>query len=109
LRFLIDAQLPPALTDHLRKAGHDAEHVYAIGLGGAGDADIWAHAMRRKLVIVTKDEDFAALTQRDPSGPSVIWIRLGNTTNPALWRALGPLLPEILAGLNSGERLIEVR
>ena len=27
MRFLVDAQLPPALAVRLRELGHDAEHV----------------------------------------------------------------------------------
>ena len=106
MRFLVDEQLPPALVDHLRKAGHQADHVFAIGL--SEDAEIWAYALRRKAVIVTKDQDFAALAQRAPLGPPVVWIRLGNTTNRTLWHAFQPLLSELLEALASGERLIEI-
>ena len=108
MRFLIDAQLPPALAKHLEAAGHEAEHVNAIGLEVASDAAIWRHAIRVGAAIVSKDEDFVQLAQLNPSGPQVVWVRLGNTTNKALWRVLGPLLPEIVAALENGERLIEI-
>jgi predicted nuclease of predicted toxin-antitoxin system len=108
VRFLIDAQLPPALVKHLAMRGHVGEHVNDIGIGGATDLEIWLHARASGAVIVTKDEDFATLTRREPTGPQVIWIRLGNTTNAALWTALGPLLAEIIEALESGERLIEI-
>jgi predicted nuclease of predicted toxin-antitoxin system len=32
VKFLIDAQLPPALARRLREAGHDAEHGDVVGL-----------------------------------------------------------------------------
>ncbi len=32
MRFLVDAQLPPALAQFLREFSHDAEHVHEIGL-----------------------------------------------------------------------------
>lgn len=44
MRFLVDAQLPPALCDWLRNHGHEASHVVATGLGAASDAMIAAHA-----------------------------------------------------------------
>ncbi|MGQ3285273.1 DUF5615 family PIN-like protein [Bosea sp. (in: a-proteobacteria)] len=40
-RFLIDAQLPPALAERLAAAGFEASHVHRIGLGGASDLAIW--------------------------------------------------------------------
>ncbi len=108
MRFLIDAQLPPSLADRLRDAGHEAEHVNLIGLGAASDRRIWTYAGSRHAVILTKDQDFADLARSDRRGAAVVWIRLGNTTSKALWRALEPVLPEILDGLERGERLIEV-
>jgi hypothetical protein len=35
VRFLIDAQLPPALAPLLDNQAHVAEHVDDVGLGGA--------------------------------------------------------------------------
>lgn len=108
MRFLIDAQLPPSLADRLREAGHEAEHVNRIGLGPASDRRIWTYAAVNQAIVISKDEDFADLARRSKRGPAVIWVRLGNTTSRALWRALEPVLPEIFEGLARGERLIEV-
>jgi predicted nuclease of predicted toxin-antitoxin system len=108
LRLLVDAQLPPALARRLSDKGHQAEHLTEIGLGGATDEEIWRHARETGAAIVTKDEDFAMLVRRDPSGPPVVWVRLGNVTNRALWQALEPLLPEVVEALGEGERLIEI-
>jgi predicted nuclease of predicted toxin-antitoxin system len=41
MRFLIDAQLPPALVRWLTEQGHDAEHVVDCGLAEADDRLIW--------------------------------------------------------------------
>jgi hypothetical protein len=59
MRFLVDAQLPPALARWLASRGHEAEHVGDCGLLSAADAAIWDHALRTGSVLVTKDEDFA--------------------------------------------------
>ena len=60
-------------------------------------------------MIVTKDEDFAGRAQQTGSGPSVVWLRLGNTSNAALRRGLIPQVPQIVALLAQGARLVEIR
>ena len=39
MKFLVDAQLPPGLARWLVARGHEADHVFDIGLGAASDAD----------------------------------------------------------------------
>ncbi|HLH97465.1 MAG TPA: DUF5615 family PIN-like protein [Xanthobacteraceae bacterium] len=108
IRFLIDAQLPPGLARRLAAGGHIAEHVNRVGLGDIADSAIWDHAERTGAVLITKDQDFVALAEREPMGPKVAWIRIGNISNIALWSALEPMLDEIIQSLNAGERVIEV-
>jgi predicted nuclease of predicted toxin-antitoxin system len=108
IRFLIDAQLPPGLARRLTARGHVAEHVNRIGLGNTGDGTIWQYAARTGATLITKDEDFVALAAQEPAGPQVVWIRIGNIGNDTLWRALDPLLDEIVQSLNAGERIVEV-
>jgi predicted nuclease of predicted toxin-antitoxin system len=107
-RFLIDEQLPPALAARLAELGHDAEHVLSIGLGGAKDGEIWAACTRKNAVLITKDEDFAALARQPGAACAVIWLRLGNTTSRALWSAVEPILADVLDALEAGEMLIEL-
>ena len=109
MRFLIDTQLPNALADWLRDRGHQAEHVLEIGLAQSNDKDIWHYAQEHDAVIVTKDEDFAEWVRRGRPGPAVVWLRIGNSSNPALFVWLEPLLPAIVQQLQKGERLIETR
>ena len=63
MKFLVDAQLPPALAHWLREAGHEAQAVRDIGLRDASDTIIWHHARATRAIIVTKDEDFARRVQ----------------------------------------------
>lgn len=107
-RFLIDAQLPPGLADRLAEHGFVADHVNRVGLGAASDAAIWEHASRTRAILVTKDEDFVALAKRGTSGPQVIWIRVGNIGNDALWRAIRAVLNDVLESLDAGERVVEL-
>ena len=108
IHFLIDAQLPPGLALWLAARGFKAEHVSRIGLGPKSDLDIWRHADRTGACLITKDEDFVALAGKSTNGPKVVWIRIGNISNAALWQALDPQLDEIIQALNAGERIIEV-
>ncbi len=107
-RFLIDEQLPPALGRLFKDAGHDAVHIYNIGLGAASDQRVWDEAIARKAILVTKDADFVVRRHRSVIGPPVLWIRLGNTMPAVLCAKLEPLLDELVAAFASGEILVEV-
>lgn len=108
MRFLIDAQLPPALAGGLREAGHEASHVEDIGLREADDGAIWARALQSEAILVTKDEDFAARFAQAVNAPVIVWLRVGNTTNRALCAWLELRLPGIVRLSTQGHRLIEV-
>lgn len=109
MKFIIDAQLPPSLAEALRRAGCDAVAAREIGLREAKDAAIWEYALQNDAAIFTKDEDFAERSLRSQHPPVVIWLRIGNATNPVLLDWLMPILPAVLARIDAGDRLIEVR
>ena len=109
MRFVIDAQLPPALARSLVGRGHYAEHVIDIGLRDADDSAIWRHAMEKQAILVTKDEDFPHRLHQGGSGPVVLWLRIGNSSRKALLKWFEPLLPQIEILIQQGEQLIEVR
>jgi predicted nuclease of predicted toxin-antitoxin system len=109
VKFLVDAQLPPALAQWLREAGYDAQAVREVGLREADDGAIWRHAQAQGRVIVTKDEDFAQRAQTGAAGPVIVWLRIGNTSNAALRARLVPQLPELSRLIGQGYRLVEVR
>lgn len=108
MRIVVDAQLPPALAVWLVAHGHDAVHVYALGFARASDPEIWQHSTEAAAVIVSKDEDFALLAQLRPSGPPVVWVRLGNVRRRELLRRMETLWPQVMEALERGERLIEL-
>ncbi len=108
MRFLVDAQLPPALARWLRAEGHEAEHVEEVGLQERSDRKIWEHALRTSAVILTKDEDFAARSAQVGAPPTIVWLRVGNSTNRALLAWIGPRMPGIEALLAQGSSLVEV-
>lgn len=105
MRFLIDAQLPPALCAWLRDRGHEAIHVFDVDMVTAKDADIADRAEADEAVLVSKDEDFVTL--RLPDRFALVRLRCGNATKPAFfswlearWDQIEPLL--------ASERYIEV-
>ncbi len=107
MRFVVDAQLPPALARRLEALGHTAEHVADLGLTSASDNEIHDYAAGVGAVIVTKDEDFA-IRRLLSQGPAVVWLRVGNTRRIALLARIEDELPAIVAALERGETLIEI-
>jgi predicted nuclease of predicted toxin-antitoxin system len=109
MRFLVDAQLPPALAQFLAARGHEAKAVREAGLREADDPCIWTFAQDGGWVVVTKDEDFAERTLQAQAGPQVLWLRIGNSTNRVLFAWLEPLLPAAMRELQAGSRLVELQ
>jgi hypothetical protein len=63
---------------------------------------------RRRVAILTKDEDFAVRSQQTSDGPAVVWLRVGNASNRALRAWLKPRLTGIVQLVGQGSRLVEV-
>ena len=108
MRFVVDAQLPPALARWLATQGHEAEHVGDRQMATASDSEIWNYAIQTAGAIITKDEDFAQRKALTGDGPAVVWIRLPNTRRRALLTWFETVLPDVLSALERGETLIEV-
>ncbi|MBF0284406.1 MAG: DUF5615 family PIN-like protein [Magnetococcales bacterium] len=109
MRYLIDAQLPPALARWLSAMEHqEAEHVFDVGLADAEDAVIWSHALRTGTVIVTKDDDFVKRSHLTHDGPPNVWIRGGNTSRQSLLIWFGNMLPAMEKALAAGEKVVEI-
>ena len=109
MKLIVDAQLPPSLAAALRQAGCDAVAVREIGLREARDGAIWQYALENNSAILTKDEDFAERCMARSHAPVVVWLRIGNATNPELLGWFMPLLPSMLARIQAGDSLIELR
>ncbi len=107
MRFLIDAQLPPTLSDWLKFRGHEATHVVDVGMGGASDKLIAAYAVSENLMLISKDEDFVYL--RHPDRFALMWLRCGNATNRSLTEWLDHRWDRVEILLAAGERFIELR
>jgi len=109
MKFLIDNQLPLALAIHLRGRQHDSIHVLDLGLDEAKDSELWVRCAGEARVLVSKDEDFVFLANRPGDKGRLIWVRLGNCRNPALLEAFDRVHDEMIAALDAGQRVVEVR
>lgn len=108
MHFVVDAQLPPGLVRVLVAQGHTAEHVFDRFPHNVSDAEIWKYALSCGGVIVSKDEDFPQRALAAEQAPQILWLRVGNTSNRALFELLQPIWPNIERNLQAGERLVEV-
>jgi len=109
MRFLVDAQLPPALARFLAEnMREDVVHVLDIGLLSASDAAIWAYALEHERVIITKDDDFQIRASMSKIRPQIIWVRVGNCSKQKLLSVFKQHWSTIKAELNNGTTLIEI-
>ena len=108
MRFLVDAQLPPALAGWLADRGHDAKHVVDLDMLAGSDRDIWKIAADGGYVLLTKDRDFIEWALEPRATVQVVWVRIGNAGNASLIRRWETGWAQILEGLQSGVRVVEV-
>lgn len=109
MRFLVDAQLPPALAQMLSAHGHLAEHVTDIGPADAPDRELWLYAVEHEAVLITKDEDFPNMLVLGGAAPALVWVRVGNTRRRAVIEWFEPLIDRIVELIEAGNGLVELR
>ena len=109
MRFLVDVNLPRRLVGVIRGGGHDGDYVTDHLPSVADDSTIWSLAATLNAAILTKDDDFVDLASRRSERVAVVWLRCGNIYNPALVALIARHLPVIVAALEAGERIIELR
>lgn len=109
MRFLVDAQLPPALAKWLGGKSCSAKAVREVGLRESDDGSIRHFAVEGGWILVTKDEEFVRRSLNAPHRLQIVWIRLGNCTNGVLFNSLEKLWPQIVRHLRSGRQIVEVK
>lgn len=111
MRLWFDAHLSPSVAKWtIERFGVDASSLRELGLRQASDLEVFEAASREGAIVVTKDADFARLS--DVFGgppPSILWLTFGNTSNAALRAKLEMNLEPALAHFQAGARLVEVR
>jgi predicted nuclease of predicted toxin-antitoxin system len=108
VKFLIDAQLPPALCELLRKMKCEAQHVEDVGLRDASDVEIRNYALKQGTALVTKDRDFVPVAASSAK-LQVIWVRTGNIPNRVLFERLEAGWTDVMTHLSSGAMIVEIR
>jgi len=106
VKFLVDEQLPPALSRFLAAKGLDCQHVRDVALNRASDRQIWDYAVAGGWIVITKDEDFLALAVRSQAG-GLLWVRLGNCRTQPLLEAFEREWEAIRGRFEAGEKIIE--
>jgi len=110
MSLLVDNQLPVALARYLAANGWECSHVQDVGLDAVDDRIIWQYAKERGMTIITKDEDFQILANRQGSiPPQVVWVRLGNCRKATLLDVFSRIIPSLRDLLATGNSVIEVR
>jgi len=109
VKFIVDAQLPPALARFLNDLFKvQASHVRDLGLRDADDLTIHRYAKETSSVVVTKDSDFVELVHRHGVPPQVVWVTCGNTTNANLTLLFAATFANALQRLAAGETVVEI-
>ena len=80
MKLLFDQNLSPKLGTRLADLFLGSAHVLSFNLDCSSDDDVWAHALQYDFAVVTKDEDYEAISLLRGCPPKVIWLTVGNCT-----------------------------
>ena len=109
MKFWIDAQLPPLLTEWLSAQFNvEAFSLRTLGLRDATDAAIFQAAQQQGIVIISKDSDFVEMVSRYGPPPQLIWVTCGNVTNRQLQIVFNKTFAESLELLLAGQVMVEI-
>jgi len=80
LRILVDEDMPRPTAGLLQSLGIDAIDLRDIGLKGATDADVFEHAKKQRMIIISRDKEFGNILKY-PLGThhGIIWVNLPYT------------------------------
>ena len=109
MNFLVDNQLPESLCRFLNGRGHRSGHVFGLRMDEASDIDIWNYAANGNWIVVSKDEDFLHLANRQGDTGKLLWVRIGNCRKQILLQAFDKELSEVVRASDEGFRVVEIR
>jgi predicted nuclease of predicted toxin-antitoxin system len=105
----LDAQLSPRLARWIEETfGVECLHVRDLSLRDAEDREIFQKARDAVSVVMTKDEDFVRLVERNGTPPQVIWITSGNMSNARFKSLLLKTLGDAISLIAGGEAIVEI-
>lgn len=88
MKLLLDENLSRRLLPKLSPHYPGSTHVALEGLQQASDADVWQFAKLHDFVVVSKDDDFTALSTLHGRPPCLIKLSVGNCDNEPLAQIL---------------------
>lgn len=97
MKLLLDENISRRLLPLLADAYPGSTHVALQGLQQAGDVEVWEFAKDRDLVVVSKDDDFTALSNLRGRPPCLIKLSMGNCANEQVLQILLSRLDQIEA------------
>jgi predicted nuclease of predicted toxin-antitoxin system len=101
--------MPRALAEGIRAAGHECDGTKRLIGAMASDEDIARLANRLSAVVVSKDVDFLDLVDRGVLQTPLVRICLPNMRTRQACEAILPRLPAIVAAIDGGQTIIEIR
>ena len=109
--LILDAHLSPALALWLNQTYTSIAAISArsIGMLYADDLTFYKEARERNAILVSKDRDFVALSQRLGFPPMVVYLKSGNTSTQALRTLFAEHIESILLFYAEGSGLIEIK
>jgi predicted nuclease of predicted toxin-antitoxin system len=85
MKIKLDENLPVRLAGMLAGLGHDADTVFAEGLAGRSDVDVWQAAQTNGRFFVTQDLDFSDVRVFQPgTHEGLLLVRLRAPSRKAL-------------------------
>lgn len=88
VKLLLDENVSRRLLPVLASAFPGSTHVVLEGLQQASDSDVWEFAKLGGFVVVTKDDDFTALSSLQGRPPCLIKLSVGNCDNDQIAQIL---------------------
>jgi predicted nuclease of predicted toxin-antitoxin system len=105
----LDAQISPRLARWIEETFTvECLHVRDLGLRNAEDADIFQKARDAGSVIMTKDQDFVHLVEKNGFPPQVIWVTCGNMPNDRFKTLLQKTFSDAMSLIANGEMIVEI-
>ncbi|MFL5303421.1 MAG: DUF5615 family PIN-like protein [Myxococcales bacterium] len=105
MNLLVDENLSPRLVQLLAAKGIAAVHVAHLGMAGATDPQLWAHAFRHDQIVLTVNAaDFLYLARSVDLHPGLIVFRTARgLSREEQWAWLEPVVEWLTA---TGESLV---
>ena len=108
MKFIVDAQLPKALSDFIKSYGLDSIHTIELpDKNKTQDGFITRLATEEQRIVITKDADFLETYVLTKEPPKLLLIKTGNIRNSELISLFEKNI-ELIVELFSTHSLIEV-